>query len=216
MFLIDFFKDLFRSRVTGAQATAKAKAYGVQARARAKVAGTFNRAVDGGIARAKGAVTGGKGGASGTPKTEKGKKMGFWFFGRKRQDSKEAPPPETEDDLEGKTQAINLAEFSDTQFKPCVGWVVVMEGPEKGRDFRLVKGRNRIGREADMEVVLSDPRVSAHHCTIVYTDEGIFQLSDAGSTNGTYLNGKRVQHAQLVDNDTLQVGQTILRFKSLY
>lgn len=217
MFVIDFFKDLFRSRVTGAQSSVKGKAFGAQARVKGKVAGTFNRAVDGGIAKAKGAVTGKAGPPAGSGKSKpKEKKMGFWLFGRrKKQEQVEAASPQAEE-ADAKTQAINLAEFTDTRFKPCVGWVVVMDGPQEGRDFRLVPGRNRIGTDADMEVVLTDPYVSSHHANIVYTEEGIFQLSDAGSTNGTKLNGKKVMQAQLVDNDTLQLGHTTLRFKALY
>lgn len=213
MFVLDFFKGLFQSRVTGAQASAKAKVMGAQARVKGKVAGTFNRAIDGSVAKAKSKVKGQKG--SGSSGSKKEKKMGFWIFGRKKKEQVTEPQPEP-DEADGKTQAIDLSDFRDTQFKPCVGWLVVMDGPQKGRDFRLVPGRNRIGTDADMEVVLTDPYVSSHHANIVYTDDGTFQLSDAGSTNGTKLNGKKVMQAQLVDNDTLQVGRTTLRFKSLY
>lgn len=216
MFVIDFFRDLFRSRVTGVQSSVKGKAYGVQARVKGKVAGTFNRAVDGSVAKAKGAAKGKGGAQSGSGQTKpKETKMGFSLFGRRKKQVAEGTPPQAEE-ADAKTQAINLAEFNDTRFKPCVGWVVVMDGPQEGRDFRLVPGRNRIGTDADMEVVLTDPYVSSHHANIVYTDDGTFQLSDAGSTNGTRLNGKKVMQAQLVDNDTLQMGHTTLRFKALY
>ncbi len=216
MFVIDFFKDLFRSRVTGVESTLKGKAYGAQARVKGKVAGTFNRAVDGSLAKVKSSVKRQKGAPQGAGQTtKKEKKMGFWLFGRRKKEQDEAAPPQAEE-ADAKTQAINIAEFADTRFKPCVGWLVVMDGPQQGRDFRLVQGRNRIGTDADMEVVLTDPYVSSHHANIVYTDDGTFQLSDAGSTNGTRLNGKKVMQAVLVDNDTLQVGRTTLRFKSLY
>ncbi len=217
MIVIDFFRDLIRSRVTGVQSSVRGKAYGAQARVRGKVAGSFNRAVDGTVAKAKGSVKGKGGSPSGSGAGKpKEKKMGFSLFGRrKKQDQDDAAPPQSEE-ADAKTQAINLAEFTDTRFKPCVGWVVVMDGPQEGRDFRLVQGRNRIGTDADMEVVLTDPYVSSHHANIVYTDDGTFQLSDAGSTNGTRLNGKKVMQAELVDNDTLQMGHTTLRFKALY
>lgn len=211
MVIVDFFKQLFMSRVSGAQMSAKAKAWSAQSRARSAVAARFNKAVDSGVAKVanpvKGAVKGGT-----KPQNSGGKKMGFFSFRKK--EPKPAPVAQ-EDEAVAKTQAINIAQFEDTQFKPCVGWVVVMDGPQKGRDFRLVPGRNRIGTDADMEVVLTDPYVSSHHATIVYTDDGIYQISDAGSTNGTKVNGKRVMQAQIVDNDTLQLGHTILRFKAL-
>jgi len=92
---------------------------------------------------------------------------------------------------------------------------VVMNGVQQGRDFRLVSGRNRIGTGADMEVVLTDPYVSGHHATIVYNEEDGYRISDAGSKNGTRVNGRKVDQAQIVDNDTITVGHTELRFKAL-
>lgn len=216
MSVLDFFKGLFGSRVSGVKVSAQGKAYSAQARVKGKIAGKFNRAVDGSVKKAKGAATG-KGGGPGKNKKDK-KKMGFSLFGKKRggkQDTDVPPEALDEEDAEAKTQAINLSEFDDTQFQPCVGWVVIMDGPQKGRDFRLIPGRNRIGTDADMEVVLTDPYVSSHHSTIVCNDEGIYQISDAGSTNGTKVNGKKVMQAQIVDNDSLQVGHTALRFKAL-
>jgi len=217
MFVIDFFKGLFQSRVSGVKVSAQGRAYAAQARVKGKVAGKFNKAVDGSVKKAKGAATGKKGG--GPAKQKEKKKMGFSLFGRKKGGTRDSDvEPEIADDEdagEAKTQAINVAEFDDTQFLPCVGWVVVMDGPQEGRDFRLVAGRNRIGTDADMEVVLTDPYVSSHHATIVYNDDGVYQISDAGSTNGTLVNGKRSMQAQIVDNDNLQVGHTALKFKAI-
>ncbi|MBM4398395.1 MAG: FHA domain-containing protein [Deltaproteobacteria bacterium] len=231
-FLTDFFRQLFLSRVSGAQVSAMGKAYSVQARAKSKVAGKFNQVVDKGVAKVanpvKGAIKGRQGGqgpsqggaksAGGPPGAGGGekekKKMGFFSFGKK---TSREPAVQAGDEGEGeaKTQAINISQFEDTNFKPCVGWVVIMEGAQKGRDFRLVPGRNRLGTDADMEVVLTDPYVSSHHATLVYNDEGLWNLSDAGSTNGTKVNGKRVMQAVVVDNDTLTIGHTVLRFKAL-
>ncbi|NOZ02217.1 MAG: FHA domain-containing protein [Deltaproteobacteria bacterium] len=216
MFVLDFFKGLVRSRVTGVKVSAQGRAYAAQAKVKGKIAGKFNKAVDGSVKKAKG-VARGKGGGPGNKKERK--KMGFSPFSKKK-GSKQDPDVmnqtmTAEDAEEAKTQAINVAEFDDTQFQPCVGWVVIMDGPQKGRDFRLVPGRNRIGTDADMEVVLTDPYVSSHHATIVYNDEGIYQISDAGSTNGSKVNGKKVMQAQIVDNDNLQLGHTALKFKAL-
>ena len=219
MFLTDFFKQLFMGRVDGAQMSGMAKVYSAQARVKSKVSSKFNKGVDGSLAKVKGTAKGAAGAVQGKPgEKKKEKKMGFLFFGKKGDKQKGAtthvdePEPDVAD---AKTQAINISQFDDANFKPCVGWVVIMDGPQQGRDFRLVGGRNRIGTDADMEVVLTDPYVSSHHATIVFTDEGICQLSDAGSTNGSRVNGKRVMQAQIVDNDTLTVGHTVMKFKSL-
>lgn len=224
MFVIDFIRELFQSRVQGVKGTAKGKAYNVQARSRGKAASTFNAGVDGGVRKVKGAGRGGKSGSSGQAASsgqaggapeKKGKKMGLPFFGKKggRRGPSEADMEELGD---AKTQMVNVAQFEDAALKPCVGWVVVLSGAQEGRDFRLVAGRNRIGTDADMEVVLTDPYISSHHATIVFNDEGVYQISDAGSTNGTKVNGKRVMQAIIVDNDSLQIGHVDLRFKALY
>jgi hypothetical protein len=213
---LDFFKDLFRSRVTGSQVSAQAKVYGVQARAKSKVASGFNRTIDGSISKAKGAATPNRSKAGeAVPKKEE-KKMGFWRFGKKKQEQPIESPPDAFDPS-AKTQAISIKDLPQAQFKPCVGWVVIMNEPYKGRDFRLVPGKNRVGTDADMEVVLSDQSVSAHHCNIVFREEdSTYHLFDAGSNTGTKLNGKRVTATQLVDNDIIEVGQIRLRFKALF
>jgi len=217
MFIDEFFKGLFRSRVEGVEIGAKGKVYNVRAKAQSRAASKFNAAVDGGVNKAKGAAKGGQ--AKAKPKPE-GKKMGFpWFRKKGGKQAAGAPGPSAaevdEETAEAKTQAINIGQFEDTNFKPCVGWVVVMNGVQKGRDFRLVAGRNRLGTDADMEVVLTDPYVSSHHATIVYDNEGIYRISDAGSTNGTRVNGKRIEQVQIVDNDSLLIGHTELRFKAM-
>jgi hypothetical protein len=214
MFIDEFFKGLFRSRVEGVGIGAKGKAIGAKAKFQGRVASKFNSAIDGGVNQAKGAVKKSSKGGKTKGKPE-GQKMGFPWFGKKGGQTEPAASEADEDSAEAKTQAINIGQFEDTNFKPCVGWVVVMNGVQKGRDFRLVGGRNRIGTDADMEVVLTDPYVSSHHATIVFDNEGCYRLSDAGSTNGSRVNGKRVDQAQIVDNDSLVIGHTDLRFKAL-
>lgn len=213
---LDFFKDLFRSRVTGSQVSAQAKVYGVQARAKSKVASGFNKAIDGSIGKVKKVAMSNRPRSGDSGQKKEDKKMGFWPFGKKKQ-KEPVEPPSDDFDPSAKTQAISIKDFPQAQFKPCVGWVVIMNEPYKGRDFRLVPGKNRVGTDADMEVVLSDQSVSAHHCNIVFREEdNTYHLFDAGSASGTKLNGKRVTAAQLVDNDIIEVGQTKLRFKALF
>lgn len=207
----DFFKQLFMGKVERAKFSAVGKAYGAQVKVKTKIAGSFNKAVDKGVNVVKPGQKA-KADAKDDKSKEKGK-MGLFSFGKKGSTQQTAVGDEDVGDA--KTQAINIAAYEDSVFKPCVGWVVVMNGQQQGRDFRLVAGRNRIGTAADMEVVLTDPYVSSHHATIVYNDEGIYQLSDAGSTNGTRVNGKRVMQSQIIDNDALQIGHTEMRFKAL-
>ena len=99
---------------------------------------------------------------------------------------------------------------------PVVGWLVVLNGAQKGEDFRLREGKNTVGTAHDAEVALADPAVSQKHASINYR-EGEFLLTDLDSTNGTFVNdgAAGISRVRLCDNDTIRVGETSLKFKCL-
>ena len=69
-----------------------------------------------------------------------------------------------------------------------------------------------IGRMEDNDVVLSESHVSRHHCSIQKL-QGNFFLKDEDSTNGTFLNGKRIPPGTLVELhllDTITIGTSEL------
>jgi transcriptional regulator with AAA-type ATPase domain len=76
---------------------------------------------------------------------------------------------------------------------------------------RLGHSRTRIGRTDDCDVVLPDEAVSRSHCIVDATDGG-FELVDR-STNGTWVNGERVQRAVLRDGDDVRIGPFLARFQ---
>jgi DNA-binding NtrC family response regulator len=67
-----------------------------------------------------------------------------------------------------------------------------------------------IGSAAECDVCVGDPCVSRRHCTIEPAD-GRVVVRDLGSTNGTWVNGVRVAHAELRPGSVLTVGDTRLR-----
>jgi len=70
-----------------------------------------------------------------------------------------------------------------------------------------------LGRSSETDVVLDDPYASEFHMRLVSSDEGIM-LHDLGSTNGTYVNGRRVTApTQLRRGDTIQVGKTVMEVR---
>ena len=70
----------------------------------------------------------------------------------------------------------------------------------------------RIGRAADNDIVLESPAVSRYHARISYTAEGAPVLADAGSTNGTYINGEVVRTGRrLGADDLVYLGGFLLR-----
>ena len=70
-----------------------------------------------------------------------------------------------------------------------------------------------IGRLAECEVVIDDTGASRRHAQIRTTD-GVSTLTDLGSTNGTKVNGRQVQAAQLADGDHITVGTTQIEYRS--
>jgi hypothetical protein len=99
---------------------------------------------------------------------------------------------------------------------PVVGWLVVLNGAQKGEDFRLHEGKNGLGTARDCEVVLRDPAVSNKHASVSYK-ESKFMLTDLDSTNGTFVNdsAEGVARIELKDNDIIRLGETTLKFKCL-
>ncbi len=62
-----------------------------------------------------------------------------------------------------------------------------------------------VGRKADKDLPIADPRVSRDHAVIV-SENGQFFVVDGGSTHGTFVNGERVQRKALQQNDRLEFG----------
>jgi pSer/pThr/pTyr-binding forkhead associated (FHA) protein len=70
-----------------------------------------------------------------------------------------------------------------------------------------------MGRSSEADVVLTDPYASDFHMRLVAQDNGIM-LHDLGSTNGTYVNGRRVTApTQLRRGDNIQVGKTVMEVR---
>jgi len=84
-------------------------------------------------------------------------------------------------------------------------------GKERSVDL---KGSLRIGRSAEAEVVIDGEGVSRLHCGIT-ANRNLVEVRDLGSTNGTYVNGTRIETARLKDGDTLIVGRIVLRIERL-
>jgi adenylate cyclase len=82
---------------------------------------------------------------------------------------------------------------------------------EEVKTFYLNKNTVTIGKLSGNDLQLADNSVSRNHCKIVKTGK-TYKVSDQGSTNGTYVNGKRVSERKLETGDTITIGRTILKF----
>lgn len=80
-------------------------------------------------------------------------------------------------------------------FEPIVGWLVCIEGPEKGKDFRIYAKNNTIGRSERMDIYIKyDPTISRENYAKLAYDEkhNAFHLVPADSANNIYLNDEPV------------------------
>jgi hypothetical protein len=91
-------------------------------------------------------------------------------------------------------------------------YLVVVEGEERGASFPLEGTVTLVGRLPECDVRLRDRGVSRRHLQISRIGPD-FVLADLGSTNGTYVNGRRVRTARLAPGDTVRVGRTVLEFR---
>ncbi len=84
--------------------------------------------------------------------------------------------------------------------------LVTVKGPNTGRQFALQPGCTVLGRQSDSTICLESRAVSRHHARI-WSVDGSYAIEDLGSSNGTFLNGKRISgRVPLTEHDTLQIG----------
>ncbi|GAB3267487.1 FHA domain-containing protein [Kineosporia babensis] len=89
--------------------------------------------------------------------------------------------------------------------------LVVQRGPNAGARFLLNDERTTAGRKPDSDIFLDDVTVSRKHAEFLRRG-GQFFVRDAGSLNGTYLAGDRIDEALLKDGDEVQIGKYRLVF----
>jgi hypothetical protein len=90
--------------------------------------------------------------------------------------------------------------------------VVRSGGGRAGETFALSpSGRVTVGRSPDCEIFLDDVTVSRRHAELLH-DDGGWTIVDQGSLNGTFVNRRRVESAQLEDGDDVQIGKYRLTF----
>ncbi len=101
----------------------------------------------------------------------------------------------------------------DTRIPPgaALMWMLDASDPSlKQTTFRIAAGAVKtIGRSTGAEFMIEAPLVSRLHCQVTATADGI-DVKDLDSTNGTFVNGRRVTTARLQAGDRLRVGRVEL------
>jgi pSer/pThr/pTyr-binding forkhead associated (FHA) protein len=88
-------------------------------------------------------------------------------------------------------------------------WVfrVATEGALE-KTFRILPGNVRtLGRSTGADFIVDAALVSRVHCRLSALADGSLEIHDLESTNGTYVNGERVDRARLASGDRLQIGR---------
>jgi len=83
------------------------------------------------------------------------------------------------------------------------------------QEIALCEGEHLLGRDPDVLVRISSPKVSRHHARIVIR-EGRGVLEDLGSKNGTYLGGSKIEGlSELADRSEIWIGSEVLTFRAV-
>jgi Inner membrane component of T3SS, cytoplasmic domain len=102
---------------------------------------------------------------------------------------------------------------------PVVGWLVCVEGADRGRDYRIRSEKNFIGRAEAMDIAIrGDETISReNHAVVSFNPKARqFKLHPGDSRGLVYLNGEEVDHpSTLKAGDHIELGQTKLLFVPL-
>jgi serine/threonine-protein kinase len=89
---------------------------------------------------------------------------------------------------------------------------IVLSGPDKDKRFPVHTGTGFVmGRQAETAYTLTDPRASRQHCEI-RSVEGVVTVVHRGGSGGTLVNGAPITERILAHGDTLQIGDTVLKY----
>lgn len=97
--------------------------------------------------------------------------------------------------------------------QPFFAWLVLLgEDGKPVHDVRLTREKSVIGKGMDADIRLNDDFASKLHSVIHFEEERFF-ISDLGSTNHTWLNGKKIIKEELQDGDFIRIGHQETVFK---
>lgn len=91
--------------------------------------------------------------------------------------------------------------------------VTVIFGGQEQTTYQLDRPKLVVGREPNCEIHIDNLGISRQHCAFMQRNEA-FLVQDLGSSNGTYVNGRKVTEHFLNDADEIVIGKYTLRFKN--
>ena len=92
------------------------------------------------------------------------------------------------------------------ELEPGTALLAVVRGPNEGARYLIDSDVVTVGRHPDSSIFLDDITVSRRHAEFRRDGERVW-VHDVGSLNGTYVNGRRAEHQQIVTGDEIQIGK---------
>ncbi len=93
-------------------------------------------------------------------------------------------------------------------------WVLdIFKGQAPHRNVTVVENVITVGREG-CDINVDDTKMSRHHCTF-YLHQDALTVIDNGSSNGTFVNGRKIERRELKNNDTVIAGVTNIMVKKV-
>ncbi len=107
------------------------------------------------------------------------------------------------------TNLENLEELHVGERKP---YIIFIGGPALGKVYVLEDGEHVVGRGKDATIVVDDESISRRHIQFSVDGQHV-ELEDLDSTNGTFVNGRRIARSAIADGDRIQIStDTIIKF----
>jgi hypothetical protein len=109
-------------------------------------------------------------------------------------------------------QSEGIIDITSVGVKGTVAWTPVLD--IGGKRYPITSGRTVIGRGSDADVTVDDSSISRKHVEVLW-DGKRAEVNDLGSTNGSLLNGERVDRARLDPDSVIDIGRTHIVFRVL-
>ena len=108
----------------------------------------------------------------------------------------------------------NKTKFINSQAS-IIAMVIEDLGNGRYRSHNIIKEKTTIGRDSNNGICIkNNDTVGRNHAQVLFR-QGKFWLHDLASTNGSFVNGKKVEKHDLIEGDEIRLGTKILIFKSL-
>jgi diguanylate cyclase (GGDEF)-like protein len=121
-------------------------------------------------------------------------------------------------DDNGATYLCDLLTRGERETKPSADtslpmYLIMVNGGIPGAMLRVTAGGTRLGRSADNTFQFREITISRHHAALAIDSQGVVRLTDLGSTNGTFLNDRRLPSQtpfRVQDGDRIRLGSTVV------